>query len=142
MNDLQKLVDTISDLGRRDRSKYHLTLGALIEALDEQPGEKPVVFGGAVAASPGGLDSYRGYYSDLSFEPSLDPVNVEELRKDAKAALGKSFIGYKGGDFVMNEETPLWVSEYGECSDVAVMQVISTEDSVVLATKRLRDEED
>lgn len=30
-------------------------------------------------------------------------------------AENNSFEGYKGGDFIMNGSTPLWIAEHGSC---------------------------
>lgn len=65
----------------------------------------------------GKLDSYRGYYSDLAFEPTEDKRKVEELLEVCQAAMGQVFTGYKGGDFVMGALTPLWIAGYGCCGD-------------------------
>jgi hypothetical protein len=31
--------------------------------------------------------------------------------------MGREFIGYKGGEFLMGENTPVWISSYGNCGD-------------------------
>lgn len=53
--------------------------------------------------------SYRGYYEDLAFEPKWN-MDVGELLGITKSALGQTYEGYKGGDFVMNEHTTCWIS--------------------------------
>jgi hypothetical protein len=57
--------------------------------------------------------SYRGYYSDLAFEGGTSQIEAHELLASCKSAMGKVFTGYKGGDFMMGELTPLWVASYG-----------------------------
>lgn len=59
------------------------------------------------------LDSYRGYYEDLAIEPNETGVNVVEFITTCEKANGGTFHGYKGGDFVMNLETPVFVAYYG-----------------------------
>lgn len=92
---------------------YHLTLKQAIEALSKVDPATPVLFshGGA----PGTVHSYRGYYSDLAFS-SVGASTVEAVLSDLRSALDNTYEGYKGGEFVMDEDTPLWVSEYGESS--------------------------
>lgn len=60
--------------------------------------------------------SYRGYYTDLAFEPR-ENTTVGEMLGCAKEALGKTYSGYKGGDFKMGEYTDVWLSEYGRCGE-------------------------
>lgn len=38
-----------------------------------------------------------------------------ELLAECKAAMGKVFCGYKGGDYVMGALTPVWLASYGCC---------------------------
>lgn len=90
------------------------------------------------------LDSYRGYYEQLSLVidradpprawtdngwPSL--ANVGELRARLQAALGEVFEGYKGGDYTMHDGTPLWVAEYGSTGG-HVVEVIEKDGAVVV----------
>jgi hypothetical protein len=60
--------------------------------------------------------SYRGYYEDLAFEPAKN-VTVGAMLACAKDALGKTFAGYKGGEFEMDEYTDIWLAYYGECGE-------------------------
>jgi|SRR5690242_6489995 len=87
-----------------------LTLGKLIEALKLADPKKVVQKG---FARPG---SWRGVYEELAFEPAQN-VTVESMLKHAEAALGATFEGYKGGEYTMNEYTPVHISEYGESYD-------------------------
>ncbi len=56
--------------------------------------------------------SYRGYYDELAFEPQ-DDVSFGEMLAHAKAAMGATFTGYKGGEYTMESYTPCWIAEYG-----------------------------
>ncbi len=135
--DMQKLVDTLNAASMNTRAGYHLTLGAAIQALEEIAPSTPATL--SVVGTPGKVRSYRGYYSDLAFEPELEPVSVGEVLADLKAALGATFEGYKGGDFVMGPQTPLWVSEWGLCSDTAVIDIQVIDGRAVFITKQVRD---
>lgn len=135
MLDMQKMLDAFSASNRDVRSGYHLTLGGLIAALEIENPALPIVLDNGM--EPGDFDSYRGYYSDLSIEPGANPITVGEMLTKAKAALGATFTGYKGGDFVMGEGTPLWASEYGCASGIAVTGVVLHPEKVVLSTKQI-----
>jgi len=134
MIDLQKVVDAVSLSMKGERSRYHLTLGKLIEKLSESGVDQPVTFdrGG----SPGEFGSYRGHYSDLYMEVEEAPVTSFDLLARAKAALGATYEGYKGGDFTMGKDTPLWRATYSHCGE-AVIGIRNTDTSIELITKEI-----
>lgn len=106
--DIQAMVDAMSKCWAKERAATQMTLGKLIDFLKTQPAEKKIVgFGEA--------NSYRGYYSDLSFEPSSEEQLVGNFLEYCQSAMGEIFEGYKGGDFVMGRNTPLWIAGYGSC---------------------------
>jgi hypothetical protein len=87
-----------------------MTLGELIAVLEKADPNKVV---------PVGFDnphSYRGYYEELAFEPAAN-VRVASMLACAREALGRTYQGYKGGDFKMGEYSPVWIANYGECGE-------------------------
>ncbi len=132
--DLQDMADTLGDITRDVRSDYHLTLGKLISALEKADPSAMVVFDWN-AKSPNYPNSYRGYYSDLSFHWKDEPVTVAEFLGVCREALGQIFGGYKGGDFVMDANTPLWAAGYGDCGRAIV--AITGENPLALITKEI-----
>lgn len=133
---LQRFVDAMSDQWQKDRAKYHMTLGKLIEELNAHPASTLVRHGDGGLGEAG---SYRGYYCDLAFEPTPTPGTVADLLAEATAALGNTFEGYKGGDFVMDANTPLWVSEWGASSGIAIMGLAAFDGDLHVITKRIED---
>jgi len=107
---LQALVDGMSEQWKRERAETQMTLGKLIAALETMPQDAPV-------ANLHNAHSYRGYYSDLAFEPAHGTRPASELLAECRNAMGRVFQGYKGGDFMMGETTPVWVACYGCCGD-------------------------
>jgi hypothetical protein len=136
--DIQKFMDAISDASKETRSKYHLTLGGLIHFLSKAENHKTVRFDKDNLGYPSAFNSYRGYYSDLAFEASQDEVNVSDVLACADRAFGRVFDGYKGGDFEMGADTPLWVSEYGMVSGMAVIGIYENDGVVFLQTKEVK----
>lgn len=131
--DIQKLLDALGESARQTRSEYHLTLGKLIETLEQQdPAARVEV---DTSGSVGDLTSYRGYYADLAFMPA-DHATVDDVVREARAARGATFVGYKGGDFVMGADTPLWIAEWG-CCGVAIVGIEFRDGAVVLETKEI-----
>lgn len=108
INNMQALIDGMSLEWQRDRAKTQMTLGKMIDALKVMPNNKRI-------EGLGELSSYRGYYSDLAFEPSKGKKTVAKILKECGAAMGTVFTGYKGGDYVMGANTPLWLACYGLC---------------------------
>ncbi len=108
ITDIQALVDGLSARWQRERSETQMTLGKMIKVLGDMPKDTEI-------KGLGDLDSYRGYYSDLAFEPigSRASETASELRERCKEAMGQVFEGYKGGDYVMGALTPLWIANYG-----------------------------
>ena len=133
--DLQAIMDTISETARSTRKDYHLTLEGLIEiirSLENQDLTVVLDYDGTI--SVGSLDSYRGYYADLALEPSLTPIPAKKLLIILLSAWGSTFEGYKGGDFKMEGDTPLWVAAYGNTGR-ALMDAVVLGEHLVLITK-------
>lgn len=89
-----------------------LTLGELIDLLTVLPSDHMI----SPLTNP---HSYRGYYSDLAFEPPFDEeevMTVEEALQVCDHCLLNTFTGWKGGDFRFDRDTRLWVSTPGSCS--------------------------
>lgn len=86
-----------------------MTLGMVIETLKKQDPDKVVRWGF------GAPHSYRGYYEDVAFDPA-ENVTVGSMLEHAKSALGKTFCGWKGGDYKMEEYTSCWIAEHGDTS--------------------------
>ena len=130
--DFQKMFDAMSKVERMSRSNYHLTLGALIGFLSEAVPKKSVVFD--VGNAPGRPHSYRGYYADLALEPS-GATTAAALLKVLRASLGHEFTGYKGGEFIMDERTPLWCASHGNTGRAIVGVTSQDKGPIVLTTK-------
>jgi hypothetical protein len=82
----------------------------LIEFLKGQPQHKKISIG---FGSP---HSDRGAYENLAFEP-FENTTIGEMLYHAESAVGKTFEGWKGGDFTMDLHTSVYIGEYGECGD-------------------------
>lgn len=112
--------------------KRQITLGQLIQLLSHVDPKKEVRFDFA-RFTPGSLDSYRGYYGQLALSWGEDTKTAGDLLKECRETVGKVMQGYKGGDFTMHESTPVWVANYGDCHDTALVGVEDSY-SVILET--------
>lgn len=87
-----------------------MTLGNLIEFLERRDKSIKVPLG------LGETMSYRGIYSELAFAPT-ENTTVGAMLKEAKEALGKTYSGYKGGDYPMHDGVDCYIANYGECGE-------------------------
>lgn len=111
---LDKVIAEMTEEWRKERSETQMTLGGLIDRLSELDPEMTM----KGLCDP---DSYRGYYSDLAFDVSGDR-KVRDVLDDARESLGKTFEGYKGGEFRMDSSTPVWIAKYGR-TGVKIMSI-------------------
>lgn len=108
-----------------------MDLGTLTERLANFPGDYYVTFNplnlGAPPGTPTSLHSWRGVYEHLALDFTQDsqaPVTtVATLLKDCEEAKGKTFEGWKGGDFTMNDGTPVWISQEGSANHGAIIDL-------------------
>lgn len=102
-----------------------MTLGELINSLKSFPKDY-LVFIKPYDLIPIEFDSYRGYYDQLALNYEVSGVcTVEKLLKLAKQSVKKTFIGYKGGEFIMTKNTPVWISNYGNTSNMLLTKIES-----------------
>ena len=113
-----------------------ITLGELIAKLEQQDqsASLAVQFRGMLCALDD-ISSYRGYYSDLCLEPGDDRFGtVATALADLRESVGRTFTGYKGGEYKMTNRTIVWVDYYGACSGVGVTGVQVNSEGVVVIT--------
>ncbi len=89
------------------------TLGILINWLEKQDQDLIVDDGF------GDPHSDRGDYSELAFDP-LSKAKISKMLAHARSAVGTTFTGWKGGEYTMDENTPVYIGEYGDCGDAII----------------------
>ena len=145
---LQAYFDALDDALYETRSEYHVTLGKLIEALSKLNDNQTVVFSDGTKPISN-VYSYRGHYRDLAIDyqdaeggsyDTIDFTPAGVLLDYLKHILNTEFTGWKGGEFLMGEDTPLWRASEGDCGDAIVDMYIDThedKDEFVLQVKKL-----
>lgn len=108
--DIQRMMDEESKKWEQERADTQMTLGKLVARLNEMPLHAEI-------DAIGEAHSYRGFYSDLAFERKDGKMKVADLLVMCKWLNGFVFQGYKGGDFKMSENTPLWIASWGNTGD-------------------------
>lgn len=158
--DLQGMINGMNEAQAHDRANYHLTYGELIKALKAAPAdalfdERIKGIGswrGSYIEIALFTDSNGAHWEDEEYTGNYGPDyrkwadeykhGVEELPRKAhelaaflESLIGKDFIGYKGGNFKIEEYKPLWF-ERGEssCNEEAIIGIDS---NLKLITKAL-----
>lgn len=59
--------------------------------------------------------SYRGYHDHLAFEIDYNQTMEAGILLDICEKLqGSTLYGYKGGVFTVEDNTPVWIADYGK----------------------------
>jgi hypothetical protein len=111
--DLQKIVNLINETAKITSAKEY-NLGKFIGDLEKLEQEKEIIIEDGVY--PDFFDSWRGSYCELALNYGEKKTCVKDILKKAKEALDYTMTGYKGGDFVMDKNTPIHIANYGECN--------------------------
>lgn len=118
-----------------------LTLGELILKLEpivknQKEGDEATVRYDFEYLFPTSINSWRGSYDELAldFETHGEEMKVSEFLKMLKDCIGKTFTGYKGGEYLMHEGTPIWVANYSHSGNTAVIDVVDNGYVVLLIT--------
>lgn len=138
-------IESIFELMKKQREENfsksnQFTLGKLIDELQSielktSSGEYKDVYFDFGYFSPTFLESWRGSYDEISLGYSEgNSIKVDRLIQLLNGAIGETFEGYKGGDFVMYEHTPLWIANYGNSGNTGVIGVHDRGWSIVLLT--------
>ncbi|HVX20914.1 MAG TPA: hypothetical protein VHB02_06185 [Acidimicrobiales bacterium] len=115
-----------------------MRLGELIDLLEKSTPVMLVVFD--YGKPPGRFASWRGVYQELTLTPGKESVRVRELLAKAKKADGGVFNGWKGGEFTMSRDTPVWADDYGDFDHRGIIgSKVSRSKGLVLLTADLSD---
>lgn len=101
-------------------------LGELIEGLSKIQASPDCWvsfdFGGHV---PTRCASWRGVYSQIAIGYTKlewdERPKLKAFLQHLRESIARPFSGYKGGTFFMDESTPVWVDNYGDCTSCGVV---------------------
>jgi hypothetical protein len=146
----QEDIDNAIVAKRQEEMKTsdQLTLGEILlklepilkkqETVIEKYGKEASVKYDFGRLSPTYVSSWRGDYRELALDyvgtNNKKPLTISMFYEMLKDAIGKIFTGYKGGDFLMGKNTPVWVSNYGESTCTAVIDILDEEHTVIIVT--------
>jgi len=126
-----------------DHNPYHaqkyqgdmITLGALKDWLEKIPKDALIIFNDG--NSPGIFDSYRGYYDQIAVNRSTAVPDADIFYEQVVNAIGSTHTGWKGGEYKMTKETPIWVSKTGEASGVGIVGMEHNGTDAVLIVRKV-----
>ncbi len=84
-----------------------LTLAELVTFLKNEPS------GRMMMPSFGHPHSYRGYYDEIAFVPTEERRSVVGALNTVCGSIFSTYYGWKGGEYVMTECTPVWIAKKG-----------------------------
>lgn len=119
-----------------------LTLGQVIDVLERVDDKSRGVAFDFAATAPTRVRSYRGYYDQpalgwaaTGYSGSHQPPSVADLITELRGAVGRTFEGWKGGDYTYDFDSPLWVDNPGDCNGTYITGADTEGYYVVLKTE-------
>lgn len=100
-----------------------LSLGELIALLKTREPGQEVRFD-FCGTQPVSVASYRGFYDHLAVGWSAEYSNertVLWVLNMLDKCIDDTFCGYKGGEYLMTADTPIWVASRGEADSTAIV---------------------
>ena len=148
--DLQKYLESATKKMREARfaDSPQLTLGELLVLLKDTPTEwgdkkEPVTIGFDFGtAYPIGFSSWRGSYAEVAINYALSGYDGEQFAhtdlkdfvKMLEETIGETFTGWKGGEYTMTSDTPVWVANDGDVGNTGVVGIKNKDYTVVIQT--------
>lgn len=116
-------------------SPRQMTVRELISALSRKNPDLSVTFG-FDSCSPTGFGSYRGYYEDLAITfDRFASCTVKQLLEMLEEAIGNTVEGYKGGTYLISDDTVVWAANYGTAPGMAIVDVVEAGHRIWLKTE-------
>lgn len=123
----------------------HLTLAGLISEVEEcaRGLDRPKVYFGFGGFFPTDIASWRGAYDELAIDYVVnsrkpngikEAPTVEDFLRMCRDAIGETYYGYKGGEYLMDGHTRVWVDKWGDATCTTVLLVETNGLDVYLQT--------
>lgn len=120
-------------------NQTQLTIGQLIELLEwasKRLEDDCSVYYDFGWFAPTDFYSWRGAYDEgcLSIRAGEKALKCSELIGLLKSYIGKTMHGYKGGEYPIHKDCPLWVADSNMSGHTAVFDVITNGYQIILIT--------
>lgn len=137
--ELAEAVRSDNVIGPPDQANQRqLNLGEIIDLLEAWPKPEDACRFDFGDMEPVDLISYRGSYDQLAitYRDGVDYPNptVIHVLEMLRAAVGKEFSGYKGGEYVMTAKTPVWIANYSRTSGTFITGCVADHHHFVFRT--------
>jgi hypothetical protein len=122
--------------------RTQLTIGELINLIGESDlimddGSHKTIEFDFISSVPNKLHSWRGSYDEAAISvenQGVLVVNAADFLQYIKQCIGKTFEGWKGGEYVFYEDTPLWISRIGYSDYTVPVGVFDDGYSIIILT--------
>ena len=84
-------------------------------------------------------DSWRGSYNlpAIEYYSGDSGCSVDSAIEDLQEIDGMEVSGYKGGDYTLNKEDPLFIANYGESNNcTAIVDIVESDEFIICLTKQ------
>ncbi len=148
--DLQTYLNNAINTKRMNKMETsdQLTVGEILlkiepllkkqKEIKEKYGHTARVFYDFCNLFPCDINSWRGSYSELALNyksyNESEPLEITDFYNMLKETIGKTFGGYKGGEYIMGKNTPVWVANYGDSGNTAVIDIVNDEYQIIIIT--------
>jgi len=109
-------------------------------ALNKGQGHIPVVFELSDVV-PMDFLSWRGDYSQIAISYGISTPNntmtASKFLYMLRSIEETPYFGFKGGEYFFNNETPVWVDNWGEDTNTALVGVMNLGSKILLETRFL-----
>lgn len=113
-----------------------LKLGEIIQFLTQCNPEHTVCFD-FCRMGLGFLNSSRGSYNELAMGFLVGSQrSVKNVLTECIACVDTTFTGYKGGEYRMGLETPVWVDNWGDWTATAIEGIVDTDFEIIFLTEK------
>ena len=141
--DIQQFIeDSKLKWAKESNDKDAMSAEEIISKLEEfKDSNKLVVIemNNKIFTSDFSADSWRGSYNlpSIEYYNSDSGCSVESAIENLQEIDGMQVTGYKGGDYVLNKEDPLFIANYGESNNcTAIVDIQETNDFIICLTKQ------
>ena len=139
---MQKLIKEFKNNFKNESlDKGAMSANDIIEKLKEFESTNKLVvieMNNKIYTSDFDADSWRGSYDlpSISYSEDDSGVSIDTAIENLNEVNGMEVIGYKGGQYKLYADDPIFVANYGESNNcTAIVDIVEIKDYIVCLTK-------
>ena len=127
---------------KESNNKGAMSAEEIISKLEEFKDSNKLVFiemNSEIFTSDFAADSWRGSYNlpAIEYYSGDSGCSIEIAIENLQEIDGMEVSGYKGGDYTLNKEDPLFIANYGESNNcTAIVDIVETDEFIICLTKQ------